>query len=113
MPDEVFTWDPRANNPQGDVTQRVLSAGFGDGYSQRVEDGINTRTESWPLSFTGRRAYMDPIKAFLDRHGGARSFLWTPPFGEQGRYLATGYKLIPHNPRLYTINVTFQQVHHP
>lgn len=83
---EVFQWSPR-RNPQAEVKFRVLRAQFGDGYEQVVGDGINNRTESWPLSFFGSESEIRPIKDFLDRHGASRAFLWTAPL-EQTSYRA-------------------------
>ncbi|WP_038201919.1 phage tail protein, partial [Xenorhabdus bovienii] len=44
---EEFTYTPRVN-PTGDITQRVRTVRFGDGYSQRSGDGINSNHQSWP-----------------------------------------------------------------
>ncbi|WP_038226044.1 phage tail protein, partial [Xenorhabdus bovienii] len=49
---EEFTYTPRVN-PTGDITQRVRTVRFGDGYSQRSGDGINSNHQSWPLTFVG------------------------------------------------------------
>ena len=38
-----------------EVEQRILSASFGDGYEQRIRDGINTKTEKYSVSFLNRR----------------------------------------------------------
>ncbi|MDR0259096.1 MAG: phage tail protein, partial [Comamonas sp.] len=90
---ETFTWCPRIE-PQGTVSHRVLSAKFGDGYEQTAADGINTAMQSWPLSFVGRAAVIEPIKSFLDQHGSWQSFLWTPPLGAAGSYRTdNGYQL--------------------
>ncbi|QQB32833.1 phage tail protein [Achromobacter deleyi] len=109
---EVFSWLPR-RNPQADVRFRVLRAQFGDGYEQVAQDGLNSRTESWPLSFFGSEAEIRPIKDFLDRHGTWRAFLWTAPLGEQLSYRASDYQLIPNGGGWYSISVTFTQRHVP
>lgn len=114
MVDEVFGWAPRANEPQGSVAHATLEARFGDGYAQVAADGLNNARQSWPLTFVGREAYVAAIRDFFDRHKGARSFLWTPPLGVQGRYLARGgYQLTPKGKGLYSITATFEQVFHP
>jgi phage-related protein len=59
---------------------RILSAGFGDGYSQEVGDGINPYNERWDLKFSNRpKADVLAIKTFLDTQNGATPFDWTPP----------------------------------
>ena len=52
----------------GRTTQRrVLSAKFGDGYEQRVLDGINNIEETYDISFRNRaQAEINTIAAFLD-----------------------------------------------
>ena len=50
---------------------RVLTAQFGDGYSQRVRDGINTKIESFTISFNNRSAEeINLIAAYLDSKAG-------------------------------------------
>lgn len=108
MEKETFTWSPRVN-PRGQVTLRTLEAKFGDGYTQTAADGINNKTQSWPLEFVGNEAYIAAIAAFLDRHGGYRAFLWTPPLGVEGRYRATEYDPVALGGGMYSLSVTFQQ----
>jgi phage-related protein len=107
---EIFSWSPR-RNPQGSVSFRALKAQFGDGYSQVAQDGINSRSESWPLEFFGTESETAPIKAFLDRHGAWKGFLWTPPLGQQSVFLmdGDGYQLVPLGGGWFTLSVTFKQ----
>jgi phage-related protein len=90
MTTQTFTWAPDAK-PSGDVKFRVLTAQFGDGYKQAAADGINNREQSWPLSFTGTKAQITPIRDFLDARQGYQSFFWTPPLGVQGYYRCSEY----------------------
>ncbi|PMC12767.1 phage tail protein, partial [Klebsiella aerogenes] len=39
-------------------------------------DGLNPRSQEWELNFVGTEDYIRPIKQFLDRHGGTKSFQW-------------------------------------
>ncbi|MHC0506406.1 phage tail protein [Achromobacter aegrifaciens] len=106
---EIFTWCPR-RNPKGEVAFRGLSAQFGDGFAQVAEDGINSRSESWPLEFFGTEAEIQPIKKFLDRHGTWTGFLWTPPLGQQAVFLMDrGYSPVPLGGGWFTLAVTFKQ----
>lgn len=75
---ETFTYKRQAG-AAGTVTYRTREAVFGDGYSQVVADGINNRTQTWPLAFEGSLTEMQEVLAFFDRHGGTKSFYWTPP----------------------------------
>lgn len=109
---EVFTWCPSVE-PQGTINYRTLIARFGDGYQQTMGDGINNRIQSWPLEFTGKEETIKPILTFLDKHAGFRSFLWTPPLGEQGYYKAVQPQLTALGAGNYTLSVTFEQIFKP
>ncbi|WP_323151449.1 phage tail protein [Pseudomonas glycinae] len=109
---EVFTWCPMVDSA-GTETDRVRTAQFGDGYSQAVGDGINTRVGTYPLTFRGKREYILPIKAFLDRHGGHKSFRWTPPLGEEQLFRAPERTISPNGADVFTLTVTFNQVFAP
>lgn len=63
-----------------EVENRVVVATFGDGYEQTKKDGINTRMESWNMSFKDyRKDDITQIKDFLDIVGNDGTFYWTPP----------------------------------
>lgn len=109
---ETFTWQIE-KGASGDITQRVRSKQFGDGYSQTVSDGINNKQQSWPYSHTGSKERVKDIIAFLDRHKGAKGFLWTPPLGELGLYKCNGYKPVHKGGNVYTLTATFEQTFHP
>lgn len=56
---------------------RVLTAKFGDGYEQRVVDGINSKDDSFNLSYNNRTAEdINLIAAFFDDKAG-KSFNFT------------------------------------
>jgi phage-related protein len=59
---------------------RVLEARFGDGYTQRTRDGLNTSPRSYSLVFDPvSAAIADAIESFLLARGGSEPFYWTPP----------------------------------
>ena len=61
-------------------TPRVLMQSFGDGYEQRLVQGINNITEEYAVSFVNRaKAEADDIMAFFDTNGGATAFDFTIP----------------------------------
>lgn len=73
----TFTWSPQTASKQ--TTPRVRAATFGDGYQQRVGDGINVMPAEWTLTFSRTAADINAIEAFLVARAGAESFDWTPP----------------------------------
>lgn len=75
----TFTYTP--DYPaQVEYRPRVRVAQFGDGYQQRVADGINTAMDAWSLTFTVRTdTEASAIRDFLAARGGYEAFDWTPP----------------------------------
>lgn len=84
-----FTFSPPVAPDPGYVINnelRVLEADFGDGYSQRVVDGININRE--PVDFTWTNLYKvekDYIDGFLKDRKGAYSFFYTIQDDEEPR----------------------------
>jgi phage-related protein len=59
---------------------RVLIAAFGDGYEQRIADGLNTIRRSWELEWSPISVEnADAIENFLIARNGVEAFYWTPP----------------------------------
>jgi len=62
------------------TSPRVLRASFGDGYEQRLADGINTLAESYSVSFNNRtKEEIDDIVAFFDAKKAVTAFEFTIP----------------------------------
>lgn len=58
----------------------VVSAQFGDGYSQRIRRGINTLSDSWEVSFINQPLNIaEQIIVFLTNKAGSEYFLFNPP----------------------------------
>lgn len=70
---ETFTWATESGG-EGDIAFATRSAQFGDGYKQLVSEGLNSKSQSWPVSITGPAATIKAAMDFLDRHAGARAF---------------------------------------
>jgi len=59
---------------------RVLSIAYGDGYEQRIADGINNLPEEWTLSWKNRNiAETNKIIKFFEDLEGVTTFDWYPP----------------------------------
>jgi len=89
---------------------RVKKAQFGDGYSQRVADGINTIQRKWSVSFTNTATAIDAIQLFLDTEKGVTSFTWVPPVGDSGLFLCDSYSRSIDDYDNETLSATFIEV---
>lgn len=80
MPLDVFApvLNPSTTSTRA-VRARVNSAQFGDGYSQRSMDGLNTTPRTYNANWTGMASTdADTIEAFFAAHT-VTPFLWQPP----------------------------------
>lgn len=65
---------------QNQVKTSALAAQFGDGYSQRVPQGINNISKEWSLTWVNRSySHCQDILDFFEARKGTEAFLWTPP----------------------------------
>jgi phage-related protein len=109
---EVFFWDPSIES-EASSNIRVNEIRFGDGYSQRYEDGINTQPLILSMIFANRPlAEALGMMHFLHEKGGARSFLYTPqaPYNQQRKFIC---KEFSHKQNFFnnvTVNAKFEQV---
>lgn len=102
------------NGAQLTAEPRVLASQFGDGYSQRVGDGINIRPRSWALTFNARTAAeMSPIVAFLEARNGIEAFDWTPPKGSAGKFVCKRWQQTAVRYGLENLAATFDEVFEP
>jgi phage-related protein len=109
----TFTIAPDFSSPMT-VKPRVLMAQFGDGYSQRVADGINTQPEEWSLTFSARTpTERDVILSFFEARGGWDDFDWTSPAGTTGKFICSEWGYAPNSAASNTITATFKQVFDP
>lgn len=98
---------------------RVLTATFGDGYEQRIADGINTLNETYSLNFATRlKADIDDIVAFLDGKKGVNNFTLTLPdtnnttrTGERDvKVITTSYSVTYDYDNFYSLSVSLKRV---
>lgn len=74
-----FIWEPSYPS-QSNISPRVKTIKFGDGYEQRVRDGVNTILLDIDFSFNGRTIQeATAILHFLYEKESVKSFLFTPP----------------------------------
>jgi|TARA_R110000823_G_scaffold312943_1_gene440062 phage-related protein len=98
---------------------KVLSVSFGDGYEQRIADGINSLKETYSLSFKTRpKADIDDIVVFLDTKKNVSKFLFTMPdtnnttrTGEKDlKVVSTGYSLTYDYDNFYSLTLSLKRV---
>jgi len=69
---------------QRQSTPRVLVARFGDGYEQRIADGINSINETFQVTFNNRtKEEIDDITTYLASLNGTTAFTYTIPDSNQ------------------------------
>lgn len=74
-----FIWTP-SYNQGAEISPRILAVRFGDGYTQRVPDGINNNLLNLDLAFENRsEKEATAIAHFLNTRRGAEAFCYTPP----------------------------------
>tara|TARA_B110000879_G_scaffold129192_1_gene169852 strand:+ start:225 stop:626 length:402 start_codon:yes stop_codon:yes gene_type:complete len=106
-------------------TPRVLVSNFGDGYEQRIADGINTLNEVYTLTFATRlKEDIDDIVAFLDGKGGVSSFplilpdsnVTSNPAGPAGvgerevKVITTSYSTTYSYDNFYSLSLSLKRV---
>lgn len=82
---EIFDFNPDWGM-QLNKKPNVSKVTFGDGYEQVAPKGLNHNLRTYSVSFSGAEERIRQIEAFLDRHGGYKSFLWTPYGAAQGKF---------------------------
>jgi len=110
---ETFIWSVSLGTSK-ETKARVMKSQFGDGYAQRVGDGINSLLRSWPVTIKASSlALADEIEEFLEARNGVEAFGWSPPNS------AASVKVICDSWRRVdrisssVISATFQQVYQP
>ena len=67
------------------TTVRVLKTDFGDGYSQRAADGINSLNREYSIEWVGSDTNIEALITHFEERAGYQSFTWTPA-GESTSY---------------------------
>lgn len=110
----TFTFTPDFG-AAADYKPRVRVTNFGDGYEQRVPDGINTARDAWSLRFAVRNdTETNAILAFLRARNAFEAFNWTPP-GEVApiRVICREWQRTFDSHDKNTIAATFIRVYEP
>lgn len=107
-----FFWTP-SYNVQSNHEPRVKKISLGDGYEQRVKDGINNTKLDLQLSFELRsQVEATAILHFLEARGGHESFVFTPtpPFNKQLMFVCGTWNSTYNFFDNYTVSAKFIEV---
>jgi phage-related protein len=96
-------------------TARVLSAKFGDGYSQRVGDGINNINKALSITSIVTSSVKDTINTFLEARGGYEPFylptsIYTPyGLGSTELWSCNTWAFTPLSNSVWTLSISFNK----
>jgi len=94
------------------VEFKVIATGYGNGYSQRAPDGINTSIGSWDVSWENITATeFSTVTTALETAKGADYFTWQAP-GDSvtKRWVVSKYSKQAMSGDIYTVSATLTQV---
>jgi len=96
---------------------RVLTAKFGDGYEQRVLDGINSKQDSFSMAFNNRPASeINLLAKFLDNRA-AKSFdLTVTDYDSDStsvKVVCDSYNISYIQETVHSLQATFRRVYEP
>jgi phage-related protein len=108
---------PSPNNSYVDRVPRILTSQFGDGYSQRSVDGVNSivlvATLQWDILLLSELA---TIRSFMDATSYINPFYWTT-FDDGGPFLfnidwtnSQPMRATPINANTYSLRLILRQV---
>jgi len=97
---------------------RVLKAQFGDGYEQRIVDGINNITRTWQMTFANRtKEDIDKLYKFFNTLAGVDTCKLTVPHAVDGEETVTvvieGYARSLNTHNYYSMSCQAREVFEP
>lgn len=102
---EIFTWKINAEDFSETSKFDVREVQFGDGYTQVQPKGLRPKKREWDASVTDKKAVIEMIAAFFDKHGGVKSFRWNNAIVR-----VSEYNVKPLGGIVYKISFKFKEV---
>jgi len=106
-----FDW-PVSWGTKPSYKARTIKTQYGDGYAQRLGDGINNVITGWSVVINNcPNADAEAIIAFLASKGGYQSFSWVPLYGSsEVRVICETWDRPTSGPAVSDITATFEKV---
>lgn len=99
-------------NIQRQAQHRVLLATFGDGYEQRLRSGINSKAETFSITFNNRsRSEIIVLAAFLDNKAGGNFDILLN--GETIKVASENYSITYTNDVNHSLTTQLRRVYEP
>lgn len=94
------------------MSQRVVTANYGDFYEQRAGIGIDAFSDAWTLNIGPvEKSVLDTFRTFWFNHGFAESFDWQAPEDSASKkWVFASEPSITNNAQVYIITVDIRQV---
>jgi phage-related protein len=106
---ETFLWPPTSVRLK--EKPKVLSAGYGDGYTQRVADGMRPILQEWTVRFDGcEPSIAAQIRAFLRARGGVEAFYFQTKLDETVKVICEEWEIGDADQRQVDVTLTFKEV---
>lgn len=106
---ETFSWEV-APNMSVKAEPKIKTIKFGDGYEQRIQDGINNDLRTYDITLTVQRESAKFIDQFLTRHGGLHAFKWREPNTNHLITVKCSSWSSNVSNTVITINATFEEI---
>lgn len=112
MADTTFpSITPSMGSKRKSIKPNVTTYAFGDEYTQRVANGLNTIREDWDIIFAGlSTADKDTVNAFLTARSGTEAFNWTPQGGTEKQFICQSWDIEQISYSLFRVTATFLEV---
>lgn len=110
-----FFWKPSYQS-NSKIEPRVKRIQFGNGYQQRIPDGINFQLKSFTLNFDNRTEIETvSLLHFLEQRGGEESFVYNAPTiysktGQVSKFVAPNWEVTYNFYNNYSIRTIFEEV---
>jgi len=92
------------------IEPNIQTVKFGDGYEQRIRNGLNANAEKWSVKFTNVISEISQIDAFLKARGGAEAFNWTTPMNTSAIFVCKSWQVNKLVPEVAELSATFERV---